>query len=114
VIGHGALLAGAGAHLFETWWLARVTGGGTASVRALPAAGDPTGFVAGRVQGFLRTVVTPTYGGDPNVAVLLLAMVVAVAGMAITVRYHPDRRGPLLAGAAVAAGAAVLASVTGR
>jgi hypothetical protein len=113
VIGLGALLASVGAHLFETWWLARITGGGTASLRAAPAAGDSMALVTGRWRGFLRTVLTPTYGVDPRMTFLLLTALVAVAYAAYTARWHPERRGPLMVSASVAALGAVLAVATG-
>ncbi|HEX2047058.1 MAG TPA: hypothetical protein VHF27_04790 [Acidimicrobiales bacterium] len=106
LIALGSLAAGAGAHLFETWWLRRLTDRGTAAVRSAPAAAgtEAESFLSGRWRGFVRTVLSPTYGGDPLVAVLLLVMVVAVVAMVL--RRQRDM-------AALAAATAVLALVMG-
>lgn len=113
VVGLGALGGGLGAHVLETWWLARLIGNGTASIGSAPAAGDPGGYLRGRVHGFSRTVLTPTYGGNPLVAILLVTMVAGVVISAVTVRNHPDRGGPIVAGGLIAAAAAVVAVLMG-
>ncbi len=108
----GSLVAGAAGHLVETWWLSRLLGMDGGSVRAAPAALDNGGYLAGRWHGFLRTVVTPTYGGARLPEVLLLAMVGALVVLAVTSRRHPERPGPPRLAAAVAAIAALLTLAT--
>ena len=104
LIAVGSLVAGAGAHLLETWWLGRLTGTGTASARTAPATGEAESFLSGRWRGLVRTVLSPTYGGDPLVAALLLVMLAAVVAMAL-------RRMRAMAG--LAAVSAVLALLVG-
>ena len=112
LIALGSLVAGAGVYLFERWWLARVTGRGATTLRGAPAARDAEGLLSGRWRGFVRTVLAPTYGGDPLVAVLLLTTLAGVALVALTARRHPERLGPMRAAAALAAAAAVLVVLT--
>ncbi len=112
LIGLGSLVAGGGGHLVETWWLSRLIGTSRGPVRPAPTATDTAGYLSGRWRGFVRTLLAPTYGGDPLVATLLLAMVAGVVLMALTARNHPDRRGPLRLSGAMAASAGVLAVVT--
>lgn len=105
----GSLAAGAGAFVMERRWTAHLIG----AVEAAPATtGSPTGtpgLVAGRVQGFVVTWLTPSYGGAPLLGLLLLAMLAALAVAALAVRRHPAHGTRVVAATGVAAAAAVAA-----
>lgn len=113
VVSVGALVAGAGAHVVDGVWTARVvgSGGGRAIGSAAPAAGDSMGLVAGRVQGLVVTWLTPSYGGRPVTGLALLLMLVAIIAATVTIRTRPERGGRITAWALVAAGAAVVAII---
>jgi hypothetical protein len=105
-----SIVAGAGAHLLDGWWTARLLGGPGASTGAAGAP-DASGLIAGRVQGFQVTWLTPSYGGHPRAALALLVMLAAVAVGALTVRRTPGHGRRIVGCAAVAALAAVSATL---
>ncbi|HEX2047057.1 MAG TPA: hypothetical protein VHF27_04785 [Acidimicrobiales bacterium] len=104
-----ATLAGAvAARLLDRLWVARVTGGAVqATAVGVPAAED--GFIEGRVDGFLTTWLTPSYGDLDLGALALLVMLAAIVWCALRVRSHPEGRAAILGSAGVAAGAAAVA-----
>lgn len=107
VVAGAALVGGVGARLLDRLWVAEVTGGAVSATSVgIPATGD--GFVQGRIDGFLMTWLTPGYGGSAPVGLALLVMLAALVWCALRVRSKPEARG-VLAGAWVAAGAAVAA-----
>ncbi len=109
-----SVVAGGGAHLLDGWWTAHIVGAAVPAAPAVaaPAVAAPSGLVAGRIQGFLVTWLTPGYGGHPVTNLALLVMLAAVVLGAATVRWHPEdaRRVRVLATvAAIGAVAALLA-----
>ena len=111
IVAGGALLAGVGAHLVEARWTASLTGGEIGSLRAAPVTGESMGVFEGRWRGFLRTVLTPTYGGDRRITLLLLAMLGGVVLAALAARRETVRPELVVAFMALAAGAGALALV---
>lgn len=108
----GSLVAGAGARLAEGWWTAHLAGGaGLAASAAAPASSDGGGLLAGRVQGFVLTWLTPTYGGRPLAGLALYLMLLALVLGALTTRFHPENGARIVGCAAAAAGAAAAAFV---
>ena len=108
LVAGSTLVAAVGARLLERVWFAEVLGGAVSATSVgVPAAGD--GFVRGRVDGFVMTWLTPGYGGSPVLVVTLLVMLGGLCWCALRVRTHPQDRTGILAGAAVAAAAAVVA-----
>ena len=114
VIGVGALVAGAVSHLAETWWTSRLIGGPGASVRAAPAALDGGAYFTGRWEGFFRTVLSPGYVFDPQITVLLVAMLAGIVMAVLIAGIRPEWRRPARAWAAAAAVAPVLVLMTSR
>ncbi len=105
----GATVAGAvAARLVERIWIAHITGGAVgATVVGVPSAG--TGFVKGRVVGFLATWLNPAYGGSLGLRLAVLVMLPAIGWCVLRVRTHPQDRAGILGAAVVAAAAAVVA-----
>jgi hypothetical protein len=102
------LAAAVGARVVERMWISGITGGQlSATGVGVPAAGES--FLGGRIDGFLVTWLTPSYGGPPLVTIGLLVMLGALVWTAVRVRRHPDDRAGILGSAAVAAAAAVVA-----
>lgn len=107
IVGGATFVGAVGARLLDRMWVAEVTGGAVSvSSMGVPATEDS--FVQGRVDGFLMTWLTPGYGGSALAGLALLVMLGAVGWCALRVRSQPGARG-VVAGAWVAAGAAVVA-----
>lgn len=110
----GSVAAGLGARILDELWTARIVGSaGRAAAPAVPAASDSAGLVAGRVQGFVLTWLTPGYGGQTVTGLALFVMLVAVAIGAFTVRRDPRNGKRIAMCATVAAVAAVFALLAG-
>ena len=123
-VAFGSVGAAALAHLGEALWTSHLVGGAATAAAtttsaaasagtAAGTAGTGGGFLRDRVDGFVLTWLTPTYSGRPLVGLALLVMIAAVGFGAWSVRRTPDRRGPILVAAAVAAGAALIATIAG-
>ena len=110
-----SLVAGGAAHVLDGLWTGQIvgSGGGGTAARAAPVAGDSSALVAGRVQGFLVTWLTPAYGGRAVTGLALLTMLAAIAVGAVSVRRHPGNDRRILGCVVVAALAAVTALVAG-
>lgn len=109
----GSLIAGAGAHLLDQWWTAQLLGGGPLPLAAGQAVADSPGLVAGRIQGFIVTWLTPSYGGPVLTSLALLTMLAAIAVGAATMRCRPGNDRRIVGCAAVAVVAALAALVAG-
>ncbi|MDQ6928511.1 MAG: hypothetical protein M3159_07600, partial [Actinomycetota bacterium] len=108
IVAIGALGATGAARVGEKVWIAGFVGRSTRAA-ALPVPVATDNLAKGRVDGFLLTWFTPSYWGSPVLVLSLLAMVAAIAVGAVLVRRAPQRRGDILAAAAVAAGASIVA-----
>ena len=110
----GSVAAGVGARAVDGLWVAQIVGAaGRVATPSAPAAADSTGLIAGRVQGFVVTWLTPGYGGQTVTGLALLLMLAAVAAGAVTVRRHPGNGRWITGCASVAAVAAVFAVLAG-
>lgn len=114
VVALGSVVAGLGARVLDGVWAAQVVGasGGVATTSA-PAAGDSAGLIAGRVQGFLVTWLTPGYGGQTVTGLALLLMLAAIALAAYSIRRDPGNGRWITGCATAAAVAAVFAVLAG-
>jgi hypothetical protein len=115
VVSGGALFAGVAAFLTDRAWTRSIVGGTVPSPSAGSIGSGGSGFIAGRVKGFLTTWLTPSYGGAKALTVALVVMVVALAVGALVVRRRPADRGPIVLSSALAglaAGAALVLEPT--
>ncbi|MDQ4069247.1 MAG: hypothetical protein M3203_07225, partial [Actinomycetota bacterium] len=107
----GATVAAAlGARLVERLWVAGITGRAVSATSVYVPSGE-NDFLGGRVEGFVTTWLTPSYGGPALVDVALLTMLAAIGWGAVGVRSARPNRRAVRGGAFVAAGAAVVALV---
>ena len=113
VVALGSVLAAAVTHVLEGLWTAGLVGSGGAAGASAPAASGSSGLVAGRVDAFVLTWLTPSYGARPLVGLALLIMLAALAVGALTVRRHPDDHRRIVGCAGISAAAAVVALLSG-
>ncbi len=107
----GSVVVAAVAHVGEGVWTSRLIGGRATPVADGVATTAGGSFLRDRIDGFVLTWLTPTYSGRPLVGLALLVMVGAVGYGAWTVRRRPDEGRRLLVVTAVAAAAAVTATL---
>ncbi|MDQ3977965.1 MAG: hypothetical protein M3314_00210 [Actinomycetota bacterium] len=113
VIALGAPAVAAAAQVLEQMWTRHLLGGSLAWSGLGTSGTGSSGLIEGRLHAFFLTWLTPGYGARSLAPLALLVMLGAVAVAALALRRLPDPHAAVNRWAAVAAGAAVVAVLTG-